>query len=126
MVKSGLSRSLPEFPLVPGGMTHRGFPTAHNYWLTLTNRPGDSSIWTVSVLGQSPRQLREGAWAFFGAVSPGGTHVAFTTPVGDYIHEIWVMRSQGDNPQKVLALGETETFGTDAQWLPDGQRLAYC
>jgi Tol biopolymer transport system component len=34
------------------------------------------------------------------------------------------MRSQGDNPQKVLALGENEGFAS-AGWSPDGQRLAY-
>ena len=34
------------------------------------------------------------------------------------------MGSQGDNPHKVLALGENEGLGT-VHWLPDGQRLAY-
>jgi len=82
------------------------------------------SVWTVSMLGQSPLELREGAWALPRALSPDGTHVAFTTELGDYSHEAWVMGIQGDNPQKVLALGENEFFG-GVHWSPGGQRLAY-
>lgn len=56
-------------------------------------RGGQKSMWTVSVLGQSPRELRDGASGF--GVSPDGTHVAFS-PGGasDYVREIWVMGSQ--------------------------------
>ena len=61
---------------------------------------------TVSVLGQSPRELREGAVGF--GVSPDGTHIAFGPyiPHSENEREIWVMGSLGDNPQKVLALPE--------------------
>jgi hypothetical protein len=31
---------------------------------------------------------------------------------------------QGDNPQKVVAVGENEVFD-GVRWSPDGQRLAY-
>ena len=83
---------------------------------------GHKSMWTVSMLGQSPQELREGALGF--EVSPDGTHIAFS-PRGasDYAREIWVMGSQGDNPQKVLGLGENEWLWL--HWSPDGQRLAY-
>jgi eukaryotic-like serine/threonine-protein kinase len=84
---------------------------------------GQKSMWTVSVLGQSPGELRQGASGF--EVSPDGTHIAFSpTGASDYVHEIWLMGSQGDNPQKVLALGENEWLYT-VHWSPDGQRLAY-
>ena len=83
------------------------------------------SMWTVSILGQSPRELREGAGAW--EVSPDGTRIAFSPgpslAPGD-VREIWVMDSQGDNPQKVLALAENEWFDA-VHWSPDGQRLAY-
>jgi serine/threonine protein kinase/Tol biopolymer transport system component len=84
---------------------------------------GHKSMWTVSLLGQSPRELREGAWGF--EVSPDGTHIAFC-PLGtsNYVREIWVMDSQGNNPQKVLALGETEWLHS-VHWSPGGHRLAY-
>ena len=84
---------------------------------------GHKSMWTVSVLGPSPRELREGAVGW--EVSPDGTHVAFS-PLGASPDpgEIWVMGSHGDNPQKVLALGENESLQS-VHWSPDGQRLAY-
>ena len=82
------------------------------------------SMWTVSMLGQSAQELREGAWAFGEAVSPDGTRITFTPEVGDYIHEIWVMGRQGDSPQKVLTVGENEWLQR-VHWSPDGQRLAY-
>jgi Tol biopolymer transport system component len=90
-----------------------------------TAGPGaQHSIWTVSVLGQSARELREGAGAW--EVSPDGTRIAFS-PLASGVEgfrELWVMGSQGDNPQKVLALGEGEWFSR-VHWSPDGQRLAF-
>jgi eukaryotic-like serine/threonine-protein kinase len=85
---------------------------------------GHPSMWAVSVLGQSPRELREGALGI--EVSPDGTHIAFTPAMVSDIgfREIWVMGSQGDNPQKVLAVGENDWL-EKAHWSPDGQRLAY-
>ena len=85
---------------------------------------GHKSVWTVSMLGQSPRALRDDALGF--EVSPDGAHIAFS-PRGtsDDLREIWVMGSQGDNPREVLALGENERLYSSAHWSPDGQRLAY-
>jgi Tol biopolymer transport system component len=78
-------------------------------------------------LGQSARELREGAWGL--AVSPDGTRIA-SIPQPDasgQVRELWVMTSQGDNPQRVLAFGEGEWLNTSSAilWSPDGQRLAY-
>jgi len=78
-------------------------------------------MWTVSVLGQSPRELRQGASGW--EVSPDGTRLAFT-PDSDSASEIWVMGSQGDNPHKVVAPGENDGLYA-VHWSPDGQRLAY-
>ena len=70
------------------------------------------------MLGQSLRQLRN--VAFGAAVAPDGMHIVFTS------HGIWVMDSQGSNPQKVLAFGENEfAMNAKVRWSPDGQRLAY-
>jgi len=80
---------------------------------------GQSSTWTVSLLGQSPRRL-PGQDAAESQVSPDGTRIAFVR--GD--REVWVMDSQGDNPQKILVLGENEE-PLNLHWSPDGQRLAY-
>jgi serine/threonine protein kinase/Tol biopolymer transport system component len=82
------------------------------------------NIWTASVLGQSLRELRDGAVG--GGVAPDGMHIVFgpTRPGSGDVPEIWVMDSQGSHPQKVVALGENET-GWGVSWSPDGQRLAY-
>jgi serine/threonine protein kinase len=82
---------------------------------------GQQSMWTFSMLGQSPRELRAGASGH--SVSPDGTHIAFS-PAGTPDDEIWVMSGQGDNPQKVLGLGE-KAWLSWVRWSPDGQRLAY-
>ena len=79
-------------------------------------------MWTISMLGQSARKLREEAEAQ--DVSPDGEHIAFFPAHGLTDHEIWVMSSQGDNPRKVLASGDNEWF-YNVHWSPDGRRLTY-
>lgn len=57
-------------------------------------------------------------------MSPDGKRVAFSPPgATDVPREIWVMGGQGDNPQKVLAVGEDDLL--NVHWSPDGKRLAY-
>jgi eukaryotic-like serine/threonine-protein kinase len=81
------------------------------------------SMWTVSMVGQSPRELRDSAQGW--EVSPDGTLIAFGTLVASPgPREIWLMSSQGDNARKVFAVGENEWFGS-VRWSPDGRRLAY-
>ncbi|MGA7414961.1 MAG: hypothetical protein WBW33_31115, partial [Bryobacteraceae bacterium] len=81
------------------------------------------SMWTVSVLGSSPRALREDASGY--QVSPDGAHIAFSPLAAPgLLREVWVIGSQGDNPQKVLAVGENESL-SGVRWSPDGHRLAY-
>jgi len=88
---------------------------------------GYASTWAVSVLGQSARELREDAWGL--AVSPDGTRIALIPQPGasGQVRELWVMGSQGENPQRVLALAEGEWLDSSSSvlWSPDGQRLAY-
>ncbi len=52
--------------------------------------------------------------------------ISVSAPPGDSedAREVWVMGVQGDDPQKVLAVGKDE-FIWDWEWSPDGQRLAY-
>jgi Tol biopolymer transport system component len=84
---------------------------------------GHHSMWSVSLLGQSPRELREGAGAW--EVSPDGTRIAFSPAEGsDLVRQIWVMGMRGDNPQEVFALEGKQWFNS-VHWSPDGQRLAY-
>jgi Tol biopolymer transport system component len=96
------------------------FPDGTQLLANAVERGGHYSMWTVSVLGPSPRELRGGA---MGRGSPDGTRIAFI-PSGANDREIWVMGSQGDNPRKVLAVGENEVL-LNMRWSPDGLRLAY-
>ncbi len=81
------------------------------------------SIWTLSILGGSPRKLREGARAY--SVSPDGSLITFTTgstpalPFGD----LWVMGPEGGGARRVATPSEGSRF-YEANWSPDGHRLA--
>jgi len=125
-VSTGEERLIPRPAAVPAGAywdIASWFPDSTQLLADADEPGGNTSMWAVSMLGQSPRELLEGASGF--EVSPDGTHIALS-PRGasDNVREIWVMGSQGDDPQKVLALGENESLHS-VHWSPDGQRLAY-
>jgi Tol biopolymer transport system component len=125
------------------------FPHSTQLLVNTWQSGGNYSMWTVSMVGLSPREPREGAGAW--AVSPDATRIAFApsaastaTFAGTYPsevpsriafvpsvastaglpREVWVIGIQGDKPKEVLALGENEWIGP-LHWSPDGQRLAY-
>ena len=90
---------------------------------TLNLRGLQASLWTVSMLGGAPRKLRDNA--FVSSVSPDGSRIAFAAGLGfGGGHELWVMRAQGDEPRKVVALDGT-SFLQAIAWSPDGRRIAY-
>ena len=76
-------------------------------------------IWTISVVGRSLRKLRDDAW--LATPSPDGSQVAFISP--DY-REIWLMKANGEESRRVLAIESGATF-LQVAWSPDGKRLAY-
>jgi serine/threonine protein kinase len=126
LLSTGEERLIPRPAGGPAGadwVVNSWFPDGTQLLATTFEVGGQKSIWTVPVLGQPPRQLRENAGGL--KVSPDGTHIAFR-PLGtsDRGREIWVMGSQGDNPYQVLAVGENEWL-TAVHWSPDGHRLAY-
>jgi serine/threonine protein kinase/Tol biopolymer transport system component len=126
LLSTGEERLIPRPVGAPAGAywdVASWFPDGTQLLADIYEVGGQKSMWTVSMLSQSPRVLREGAWGF--EVSPDGTYIAFS-PLGtsDDVREIWVMGNQGDNPQKVLALGENEWLDS-VHWSPDGKRLAY-
>jgi DNA-binding winged helix-turn-helix (wHTH) protein/Tol biopolymer transport system component len=103
------------------------FPDGTQLLADTSQAGGHGSMWAVSALGQSARELREDAEGY--EVSPDGTHIVFA-PLepgrSNNPREIWVVDSQGDNPHRVVvrALGEDEE-SRKVHWSPDGNRLAY-
>ena len=127
LLSSGEERLVPRPAGVPAGaylQVASWFPDGTQLLADALELSGHVSMWTVSVLGQAPRELREHAWA--GLVSPDGMQILFFPEPGPSfeVRELWLMGSQGDNPQKVLALEEPETFGSYVL-SPDGRRLAF-
>jgi eukaryotic-like serine/threonine-protein kinase len=78
-----------------------------------------SSIWLISILGGSPRKLRDDAAA--PVASPDGSLIAF---LGDLAQGIWLMDNNGENARRVLSAPPGQLFFR-VRWAPDGQRLAY-
>jgi serine/threonine protein kinase len=82
-----------------------------------------SSIWAVAATGETPRKLREDAYAW--AVSRDGSWLAFTTNPGQaYYREMWRMRPDGQQASR-LYLGDDDNGFFGADWSPDGRRLSY-
>jgi Tol biopolymer transport system component/DNA-binding winged helix-turn-helix (wHTH) protein len=96
------------------------FPDRDHMVVALTNRQQQSSLWEISALGGSARQLNDDGTS--PAVSPDGKEVAFLT--GAKAHQqVWLIEADGRQPRK-LAGNEGDVFGALA-WSPDGTELAY-
>jgi len=78
----------------------------------------EDEIWSTSILGGSPRKLREGCYR--GAVSPDGTQIVAACQDR---HEVWIMGATGENARKLMG-SEAETYA-GFSWSPTGRRLAY-
>ncbi len=126
LLSTGDERVIPLPAGVPPGASwflDSWFPDGTQLLADTAGAAAHHSMWTVSILGQSPRELREGAELY--EVSPDGRSIVFSPGVApEEFDEIWVMGIHGDNRQKVLALGEHEWLN-NVHWSPDGQRLAY-
>lgn len=126
LLSTGDERLIPKPVGAPANVAWRvasWFPDGTQLLADRSEPGGQSSMWAVPVLGQSARELREGTRGW--EVSPDGTLLAFgPSAESGHIHELWVIGSLGENPHKVLSLGENEFLG-DVHWSPDGQRLAY-
>jgi Tol biopolymer transport system component len=88
-----------------------------------------SGIWTVSLLGGAPREIRKGALAW--SVSPDGSLIAYTSTFFNseawstfFNSDIWVMEANGESPRKIVTAAEGE-FLFNVIWAPDSQRIAY-
>jgi Tol biopolymer transport system component len=99
------------------------FPDGTKILATAADPGHPPALWTVSVLGGAPRELRRDA--AHASVSPDGTLVSF---LGDFAeeaaHGIWLMGANAEDARKILAASEGEWF-TALAWSPNGRRIAY-
>ncbi len=94
------------------------FPDGEKLVLEARSDTRKYAIWSTSILGDSPRRLRENGTE--PAISPQGTAIAF---VDGTRHELWVMGPNGEDPHKVVG-SDSDLYDAPA-WSPTGARLAY-
>jgi serine/threonine protein kinase len=97
-----------------------GYPAAldPSRWTSET-----ASIWEVSVLGGSPRKLRDHAIAW--SVSPDDSSIAFGIKNDKFgEREIWLMGKTGEQPRKLFDTGDNSSIGP-LFWLPERERVLY-
>jgi len=82
-----------------------------------------ASIWSVSVVGGSPKRLRDHALGC--AVSPDGNTISFAAKRGKFgDREIWLMDTNGERARQIYEA--KEGTGTDCLgWSPDGKHYLY-
>ncbi len=80
-----------------------------------------SSLWNVSILGGTPRKLKEGSES--GTVSPDGTKIAFLTGDEKFnSSQLWLMNADGSQERKLY---DIVGFSNSLTWSPGGRRIAY-
>jgi Tol biopolymer transport system component len=106
------------------------FPDGTRLLAADDGRDGASGgIWAFSLLGGSPRKLRDDlgvrAWGESAGASPDGSRIAFLRGRGVYGtgREIWVMDSDGSDARQIATAAEGSEFSS-VQWSPDGRRIA--
>ena len=82
-----------------------------------------SSIWTVSVQGGTPREIRDNAIPY--GISPDGNVIAYGANKGKLGNrEIWLMQPDGERARKLFATDENSAIG-DAMWSRGDQRMLF-
>jgi serine/threonine protein kinase/DNA-binding winged helix-turn-helix (wHTH) protein/Tol biopolymer transport system component len=125
LIDTGETRTIPQ----PQGLAYKvtgwspvgWFPDGTRLLAQVTSWSGEhSSLWVISMMGGTPREIREGALAW--SVSPDGSLIAFTSSW--FNSDIWLMGPNGEEPRKVVATNEGGSFNW-VVWSPDSRRIAY-
>ena len=128
LIETGETQTIPQLESFKGSRVEWGiacwFPDSTRFLANLNLQSGQHpSIWTVSVLGGTPRKLRDEAAAW--SISRDGSLIAFTTNYGSVgPREIWLMGPNGEQERKLFDTDENSSIG-GAQFSLDGQRLVY-
>jgi DNA-binding winged helix-turn-helix (wHTH) protein/Tol biopolymer transport system component len=94
------------------------FPDSSALLLTPAGQP--ESIWSVSVLGGSPKKVMEDGEAR--AVSPAGSQIAFMRGA-ELPQSLWVMDADGSHARKLI--GQAGDLFDMVTWSPDNHKLAF-
>jgi DNA-binding winged helix-turn-helix (wHTH) protein/Tol biopolymer transport system component len=100
------------------------FPDSNHLVVSWAGKPGaQPSLWTISVLGGTPRRIaEEGSSA---RVSPDGSRIVYQRN-GIGRNELWLMQADGTGAHRIVGDGKTEReFFSPVAWAPDGRRVAY-
>jgi DNA-binding winged helix-turn-helix (wHTH) protein/Tol biopolymer transport system component len=82
-----------------------------------------TSIWLVSVLGGTPRKLRDNAES--STISPDGSLISFGTNNGKFgDREIWLMEPNGEHARRLFG-PDQESSLVQLNWSRDAKRVVY-
>ena len=96
---------------------------ANCYPATEDENSTNTSVWTIPVNGDPPRELRTGAVAW--SVAPDGSSIAVAANKGAFgEREVWLMTLTGELRTKILSADENSAIG-GFLWAPKGHRAIY-
>jgi Tol biopolymer transport system component len=108
-----------------GGNTRPSLSPDSRWVIYASARQGTSTLWRTSIDGEQTRQLTEtpSSWP---QVSPGGTRIAYTSPVDAPDVRLTIMPFEGGPPLKAFAVPMTGLAGRRVmRWTPDGTAIIY-
>jgi DNA-binding winged helix-turn-helix (wHTH) protein/Tol biopolymer transport system component len=102
----------------------RFFANAHQAGRNLPDwTSSGTSIWAVSVLGGTPRKLRDEAMS--STVSPDGSAISFGANKGAFgDREIWLMDQNGEHVRKLFGPDQEGSI-VQINWSPNAKRVIY-
>jgi WD40-like Beta Propeller Repeat len=136
LLATGDTRTIPQPDVLKGGefwVVGPWLPDATRFVANLRLPGGRWSVWLVSVLGDTPRKLRDNGFA--SGVDPVASRTVYKTGgqsgQGTYNEpwfseeEVWSMDPDGGNPQKIFQSDDSRTWFSRMQYSAAGGPLAY-